>query len=584
MPVRFTDGLNVVLAEIRLPQNKDKDTHNLGKSTLGRLIDFTLLARKSQSFFLFKHQEMFESFVFFLEIELKDGSFLTVRRSVEEGSKASFKLSTTRDNDFSNLSENEWDHYNVPFERAKSLLDGYLAWRAIKPWDYRKVLGYYLRTQEDYQDVFQLRKFAGSHADWKPVLAHVLGFDAQKIIYRYEQETLRDKKERKVADLEDELGNTSDDLSTIEGLLQIKKEEASQTEVQLENFDFRESDKDTTDRIVDEIDGEIANLNERKYSLRSNKKKIESAIRENRITFSSEEASSLFEEVEVYFGGQLKKNFDQLLEFNQAITEERSRYLKEDLKELSAELETINGQLEILGKQRSDALSFLSETEVFEKYRNLSAQLVELKSSIDILETRRDHRLELQAIRAELRGIEEELGRLAGNIEEDVASQNADSGSTFSNVRRYFNEIVSTVLGWKALLSVSVNKENHLEFKASFLDDENNVTSADAGSSYKRLLCVAFDLAVLRAHIHDDYPRFAFHDGVFETLDPRKKTMLLEVLRDYGRMGLQLIATTIDSELPDPSDGEESVLTDDEIVVRLHDEGMEGRLFKMQSW
>ena len=49
-------------------------------------------------------------------------------------------------------------------------------------------------------------------------------------------------------------------------------------------------------------------------------------------------------------------------------------------------------------------------------------------------------------------------------------------------------------------------------------------------------------------------------------------------------MGLQLITTTIYSELPDPSDGEESVLTDDEIVVRLHDEGMEGRLFKMQSW
>lgn len=33
-PITFVSGLNVVLAEIRLPENKKKDTHNLGKTTL----------------------------------------------------------------------------------------------------------------------------------------------------------------------------------------------------------------------------------------------------------------------------------------------------------------------------------------------------------------------------------------------------------------------------------------------------------------------------------------------------------------------------------------------------------------------
>lgn len=37
-PIDFKAGLNVVLAEIRLPENKDKDTHNLGKTTLGRMM------------------------------------------------------------------------------------------------------------------------------------------------------------------------------------------------------------------------------------------------------------------------------------------------------------------------------------------------------------------------------------------------------------------------------------------------------------------------------------------------------------------------------------------------------------------
>ena len=45
-PVEFIQGLNVVMAEIRLPENRKKDTHNLGKTTLGRLLDFGFLARR----------------------------------------------------------------------------------------------------------------------------------------------------------------------------------------------------------------------------------------------------------------------------------------------------------------------------------------------------------------------------------------------------------------------------------------------------------------------------------------------------------------------------------------------------------
>lgn len=50
-PVDFVAGLNVVMAEIRLPENRDKDTHNLGKTTLGRLLDFGFLAGRDPKFF-----------------------------------------------------------------------------------------------------------------------------------------------------------------------------------------------------------------------------------------------------------------------------------------------------------------------------------------------------------------------------------------------------------------------------------------------------------------------------------------------------------------------------------------------------
>ncbi|WP_233450839.1 hypothetical protein [Xylella taiwanensis] len=44
------------MAEIRLPENKQKDTDNLGKTTLGRLLDFCFLSKRNPKFFLFKQR------------------------------------------------------------------------------------------------------------------------------------------------------------------------------------------------------------------------------------------------------------------------------------------------------------------------------------------------------------------------------------------------------------------------------------------------------------------------------------------------------------------------------------------------
>lgn len=95
---------------------------------------------------------------------------------------------------------------------------------------------------------------------------------------------------------------------------------------------------------------------------------------------------------------------------------------------------------------------------------------------------------------------------------------------------------------------------------------------------------MAFDMAVLRAHLDARFPRFAFHDGAFESLDDRKKENLLSVLRDYGALGIQSIITTIDSDLPHRVSPQYQPLLEEEIVLRLHDEGNDGRLFKGPSW
>lgn len=583
-PITFASGLNVVMAEIRLPENKRRDTHNLGKTTLGRLVDFLLLSGKDSKFFLFKHLDLFSQFVFFLEIQLGDESYVTIRRSVADATKLGFKRHESAHQDFSHLPSPSWDHWDVPFDRARDLLDGLLDLRALKPWSYRKALGYLLRTQDDFREVFQLKKFASKHSDWKPFLAHILGFNSALISEHYEKEQQLQRKQEIAQAVRKELSGSIEDISKVEGILLLKRNDAEKRQKLLDSFDFRTQDKEATKNVVDEVDQRIAALNAARYSLSQNRRKIISSLEEDQILFDSAEAERLFGEAGVLFQGQIKKDFDQLIAFNRAITDERRGYLLEERTEIENELRRVNAELNLLGKQRSDALAFLTETDVFSKYKQLSDEMVALRADIALLEGQRVHLHRLQELRSEIRALLEARGQLQAAIETDIEHHNSDQGSLFSRIRVYFSEIVEEVIDRKALLSVSPNQLGHLEFRAEILDGLGNSTSADLGHTYRKLLCVAFDLAVLRAHLDDKFPRFVYHDGVLESLDDRKKENLISVIRRYADFGLQPTISLIDSDLPSREDGKDHAFSSDEIIITLHDEGNDGRLFRFGAW
>lgn len=99
------------------------------------------------------------------------------------------------------------------------------------------------------------------------------------------------------------------------------------------------------------------------------------------------------------------------------------------------------------------------------------------------------------------------------------------------------------------------------------------------------MTCALFDLALLR--VYEDIPffHFVYHDGILEALDDRKKLAFLEVVRDQvSSRKLQYIMTVIASDLPRNDKGQVVGFADDEIVLRLHDGGPEGRLFKMAEF
>jgi uncharacterized protein YydD (DUF2326 family) len=132
----------------------------------------------------------------------------------------------------------------VPFDRARELLDGLLDWRALKPWSFRKGLGYLLRSQDDFRDVFHLRKLrlrmrTGSLSwptSWALTLRSWRSTTRRKSSYAVKQATAQT--------IKNELGGSIEDISKIEGILLLKQKEAEKKQKLLDAFDFRAQDKD----------------------------------------------------------------------------------------------------------------------------------------------------------------------------------------------------------------------------------------------------------------------------------------------------------------------------------------------------
>ncbi|MCP1850138.1 MULTISPECIES: DUF2326 domain-containing protein [unclassified Bradyrhizobium] len=117
------------------------------------------------------------------------------------------------------------------------------------------------------------------------------------------------------------------------------------------------------------------------------------------------------------------------------------------------------------------------------------------------------------------------------------------------------------------------------------LPGQTGNTSSQKGTSYKKLVCALFDLALLKVYEDVDFFHFVYHDGIFEALDDRKKLALLEVVREQtATKKTQYIMTLIASDLPRIEEKSPPTFSPDEIILRLHDDGADGLLLKMAEF
>lgn len=587
-PVAFNHGadanrLNVVLGEVKHPKDRRKDSHNLGKTTLLHLIDFMMLKGWSQESFLHRHRDRFSDFVFFLEIALNSGGYATIRRSVVAPTRIALSRHEDPDADFSAAADDVWDHPDLPIDEAIKLLDAWLDLRALKPYDYRKAITYFLRSQGDWSDELQLQKFqAGRDLHWKPFVAHLFGFNQKPIIRKYELDELIQKLQEKQGEQQAEVQFREEDLPKLTAELGVLHQHVEDIEEQLDAFRFDDEERRLIRDLVETIETEIASLNQQIYDSRYDIGQIDSSL-SHKDKFDLEDVQSIFDDAKLHFPTQLKKQYSELVEFKKKVTQERNAALRKRRKELEEELSAAEGRKASLDAQRVQRLKVLRSTDTFDKFKALQKDVTEQRAQLVYLG---EQRKKLEAVVETARQVRE-AERDRGRVVDEIKAMLAKPTVIYERFTRIFNDYCQKVLNHEGLFFFLVNSNNNLDYKISLgLAGQKGVASSQGeGTSYKKLICALFDLALLR--VYEDIPffHFVYHDGMMEALDERKKLAFLEIVRDQiSNRKLQYIMTVIASDMPRDAKGKLVAFADDEIVLQLDDSGQSGRLFKMAEF
>lgn len=572
--IEFHDGLNVILAEITDRSRTDKDTHNLGKTLLISLIDFLLLEQINDKSKFFLTKGGFENQVFFAELKLNDGRYLIIRRSIDHPSKVSFRVSTHRMVGFE--TDISYDYENISFKAAKEKLNDYLGFDVLPKWSYRKSVTYFLRSQYDYRDVFRLDKFKGKDKDWKPFMFDLLGFNSEVIEAKYELEDEISKLNTKIETLQKENDIDINERDKIAGLLSIKSDEKDEISTKIDRFNFYESDKRANTKLVEDIDAKIQILNTKRYAVSIEIKKIEDSLSVIQSTIDLEKLKRLYLDANIYFPDQLTKDYENLLQFKDSITKERNRYLRENLIEFRSEYDNLNSKLKDLESQKEEFLEYLTEKDSYFKFKELQKQLSGIDASILQLEEKLKSIDKTSKLTKELEDKQCEVENKSKEIQLLIDEQK------HAGIRKIFNHIIKEILGVNALLSLKLNKSGNVEFEATIQNPESLViTDEDYGTTYRKMLCIAFDLSLLIYYSDKSFYRFVYHDGSLEALDNRKKISYISTVKKIcAEYDLQYIFTAIDSDLPRDEYGNVIQFQEDEICLKLHDRDDSGKLFK----
>lgn len=578
---KFNLGLSVIYADVKAKASPNS-SHNLGKSKLIELIDFLLLKGiRPKEHFLTSTKDTetntlkFNGYEFYLEILLNSGSFLTIKRTVADSSKVSMKLSADSVNDFE--IPKQWDFENITINNdAKQKLNDYLDFDFFKSnpdFDFRDTVNYSLRMHGDYADLFKLSKFTFDEKKWKTFMFSLLGFDSSSVAEKYNVEEEIKQKNKIIKEQEEGFNIQANQKDEIEGFIQVLNKSKQEKIQELDSLNFYNQDNKVIVDLVEDIETRIGELNKVSYNLQFEIKKINDSLK-NDFSFDLDVVKEVFNEVELHFPDQLVKSYEDLIEFNKQITSERKDLLKNTLSNKIETLRDIKLSLFDLNKEKEKFRDVIQDNTILKKLKEYQNELIKLENDIARHEAKLDSIKIIESKKSEINKLNEELKIAVQNL--SAILENTSENNRYVSIRNYFSDFAQAILTYQAIISISKNTKNNVEYNYRIGE-----TKKSEGNTYKKMLCVAFDLSILAEYSSESYFKFVYHDDVFSNQENKIRVRLLSLLKEYcTKYNIQYILSIIKDDLPRDEKDNFIMFDKDEIIMELHDKNKDGKLFK----
>ena len=491
--ISFKEGINIIQG-ISSQKLKGRDANGVGKSSIVRLVDFCLGAKKT--FFKGQKYEFLKKDTIVLELEIDNKNY-TIKRNFndefflieEDKQKQQFSLDEIKQF-LSNKFFPQGENIELPNNAFRNLIkffikDDISKIRQDKPFKFEPIgsnTDLYWFNLNLYLMRIENNLFIEYDANEKKLKIH------KKEKSEYEK-LLKERYNRPSSDLQRELIQLEQEINALKKVLKEYKYTS-----------FQEIEKDIIN-IGQKLKTEYINLRNIKKDISNLKESISYDT-----NIDIEEIKKQYREIKEIFAEIIAKELNKIIEFNQRVQENRERFLKEFLKELEEKEKKISNTINELEEKRGDIINI----NLNDKDTHFITD--KIRYSVEKLAEKSDIKARLELIKNTEKNILE-FEKKIYSLKQSILENKTNRIDQLNKIKKIFNENFDLLLTSNNnqatfdIISDVSKKILDIEFQIPQLESKGNL-------AYSFLL---YDISFFFHLIYSKHnlPYFLFHDGAF---------------------------------------------------------------------
>ncbi|MEI3610192.1 hypothetical protein [Pseudogracilibacillus sp. SO10305] len=526
--IQFKPGLNIVVDDS--PSSDTSQGNNVGKTTFLKLIDICLGARDKK----------------YIWTDNDTGSETTTLKNYIHDSKINAELEIRNERTVYSLRVELFNNGRRYINNEPYSYDNYveklneIIFNIEKPPSFRQLIGKFIRIKqkEDTNTFLKYLHQNTTNAEYKNIYEFLFKLtsleDSERKLELYNEI----EQIKKDIDQLIKLHNFSniDDLSE---RIRIVQKSVRELEVKFKTLINAEEYEQNID-VITNVKAEINTINDSIESLLFKKTKIE------RILSNEEERHGDFDEsilLDFYKDiqrslGEVTKEFDDLIKFNNSIRQNKINYYYKRIRILNSDLEEMFRIRASIIKNNKNLISIIDESN-FKEFESVHKELIEQSQQLGVMS-------KVQEIYNDLN---KQLDKK--NEEYDGMSKKDDSSNNLSRFNEYLTTFSNEVFGQRLYLT----KQDTFPLKLSNVDE-------GLGTGYRKTITLLLDIAYVSfiQELELDYPKFFIHD-VLETVDEHNLNKIVKFINENGS---QFVFAILNEKIKDYS-----FISEEDKVLRL---------------